>query len=87
MGLLMSLAAGMYDRPRMGPPRDSYGLPPNHDWRLSEPQRCIDYHEFLVSPPPIRFDEGRTARSSNGSGTTTPKPQSPAPRVIPGDTP
>ena len=64
-------------RRRMGPPRGSYGLPADHDWRRSFT------HENTNSPtgePPlklrrsVRLDEGRVQRGNGNGGPVIPKP-------------
>jgi hypothetical protein len=62
---------------RMGPPKGSYGLPPDHDWRRSF------NHENTNPPtgePPLklrrseRFTEGRVQRGQGNGGPSTEKP-------------
>jgi hypothetical protein len=62
---------------RMGPPKGSYSLPPDHDWR-----RSIN-HENTNRPtgePPLklrrseRFTEGQVQRGQGNGGPSTEKP-------------
>lgn len=68
---------------RMGPPKGSYGLPPDHDWRRSFSHENTNRPS---GPPPlklrrsepeelfIRMDESRIQRGNGNGGPTTPKP-------------
>ena len=71
----------------MGPPNGSYGGRFDPDWQRSFNHENINHPS---GPPPLKWRRSGDAgslRPTTPKPDIIPKPQFPAPRVIPGDTP